>query len=162
MLTRRQAREWAIQMLAAADMNPPDNLDQFKADFWQQVCTLDREDGGYSPDRISKKLRAFAEERFDGIWNESSELDGILEGLLENWSLPRLGVVERAVLRLGAWELKNTDIPAAIIINECIDLVNWYASPKSRGIVNGVLDRYAKSLEGVRLESDKKAKASGV
>ena len=50
------------------------------------------------------------------------------------------------VLRLGVWEMKNTDVPKPVVINEAIDLANWFSSPRSRTLVNGVLDRYAKSL----------------
>jgi transcription termination factor NusB len=46
---------------------------------------------------------------------------------------------------MGIWELKESDVPAAVAINEAVDLVNWFSTPKSRMLVNGVLDRYAKS-----------------
>ena len=62
------------------------------------------------------------------------------------WTLDRLGTVERAVLRMGIWEMRSTDVPKPVVINECIDLANWFSGPKTRSIVNGVLDRFAKSL----------------
>ena len=72
-------------------------------------------------------------------------IDGKLQPLLQEWELFRLGTVERAVLRMGMWELDNcSDIPKPVVINEAIDLANWFSTPKSRTIVNGVLDRYAK------------------
>jgi N utilization substance protein B len=73
------------------------------------------------------------------------EIDAELSALLDNWDLYRLGTVERAVLRLGVWELKSSDVPPAVVINEAVDLSNWFSTPKSRTLVNGVLDRYAKS-----------------
>ena len=42
--------------------------------------------------------------------------------------------------------MKNTDVPKAVVINEAIDLANWFSSPKSRTLVNGVLDKYGKML----------------
>ncbi|MBQ6915316.1 MAG: transcription antitermination factor NusB [Kiritimatiellae bacterium] len=140
--TRRQAREWAVQMLAAADMNPPEDTTAFMAAFWNQVSDLDNEDGG--PQKAGSGLRRFAEERVAGVLGELGEIDGIISGLLVGWTLNRLGTVERAVLRLGVWEMKSTDVPKPVVINECIDLANWFSSPKTRAIVNGVLDRYAK------------------
>lgn len=142
--TRRQAREWAIQMLTAADLNPPDDLLVFMLAFWRQVKSLDIEDGGSDGEEVRGKLRAFTEERVRGVMENRDEIDGKLQPLLETWEIPRLGTVERAVLRMGAWELENTDIPVPVVINEAVDLVNWYSSPKARAMVNRTLDRFAK------------------
>ena len=143
--TRRQAREWAIQMLTAADLNPPDDVQAMMADYWQQISDLD-EDAGGTMIRPRRKLKEFAEQRVVGVLQSLKEIDDKLVGLLDHWDLYRLGTVERTVLRLGIWELTNTDVPKAVVINEAIDIVNWFSSPKSRQIVNGILDKYAKSI----------------
>ena len=145
--TRRQAREWAIQMLTAADLNPGIDAATIIRDFWEQVPTLDDDDGGTGGEMPKGKLKDFADERVAGVLAEQAKLDAILSPLLDGWELYRLGTVERAVLRMGIWELKNTDVPAGVVINEAIDLANWFSSPKSRPLVNGVLDRFAKSLK---------------
>ena len=142
--TRRTAREWAIQMLTAADLNPPDDVQAFMAAYWDQISDLDEEDGG--PTEAKGKLKAFAEERVAGVLGSLKELDGILVPLLDNWDLYRLGTVERMVLRMGIWEMKNTDVPKPVVINEAIDLANWFSTPKSRSLVNGVLDKFAKGM----------------
>lgn len=142
--TRRQAREWAIQMLTAADLNPPFDVGEFMASYWEQILDLDEEDGG--PQEARGKLKAFAEERVAGVLGSLKEIDAIIASFLVGWDLYRLGTVERAVLRLGVWEMKNTDVPKAVAINEAVDLANWFSSARTRTIVNGVLDRYAKSL----------------
>jgi len=139
--TRRQAREWAIQMLVAADMNPPDDVAEFMASFWDELASLDEDQGRASP---RGKLKEFAEERAAGVLASKDEIDAELSSHLANWDLYRLGTVERAVLRMGVWEIMYSDVPAPIVINEAIDLVNWFSSPKSRTLVNGVLDRFAK------------------
>ena len=141
--TRRQAREWAIQMLTAADLNPPEDVRAFMDAYWTQIRDLDEEDGG--PAKAHGKLKAFAEERVTGVLGTLEELDAILVPLLDHWDLYRLGTVERAVLRMGIWELRNTDVPPPVIINEAIDLGNWFSTPKSRTLINAVLDKYAKS-----------------
>ena len=143
--TRRQAREWAIQMLTAADLNPPDEVEAMISGYWAQRESLDAEDGG-DGERVRGKLRAFAEDRVRGVLLDVAGIDGKLTPLLLGWDLFRLGTVERAVLRMGVWEIDNcADIPTAVVINEAIDLANWFSTPKSRTFVNGVLDRYAKS-----------------
>ena len=141
--TRRQAREWAIQMLTAADLNPVEDVEAMMAAYWQELASLDEEDGGSV---VSGKLKRFAEERTAGVLGSLAEIDALLAGLLDNWDLYRLGTVERAVLRMGIWEMKNTDVPKPVVINEAIDLANWFSTPKSRPIINGVLDKFAKSL----------------
>jgi N utilization substance protein B len=141
-LSRRQAREWAVLMLFAADQNPPTDVSAFIADCWEMIRSLDRADGVATD--VPNALREFAEERVVGVLKSTKELDETLSGLLDKWDLYRLGTVERVVLRLGAWEMKNTGVPKPVVINEAIDLVNWFSSPKSRTLVNGVLDRLAK------------------
>lgn len=143
-VTRRTAREWAIQMLTAADLNPPDDVQTFMNAYWDQISDLDEEDGG--PTKAKGKLKAFAEERVAGVLGSLKELDEILVPLLDNWDIYRLGTVERMVLRMGIWELKNSDVPKPVVINEAIDLANWFSSPKSRSLVNGVLDKFAKGM----------------
>lgn len=157
-VTRRQAREWAIQMLTSADLNPPlaadgtlpEDLTTFMAEFWEQVTSLGPADGSVS--KIPNKYKVFAEERVTGVLRNLDEIDGILGPLLDNWDLYRLGTVERAVLRMGVWELKYTDVPRAVVINEAVDIVNWFSSPVARKIVNGVLDKYAKSLGAAKVD----------
>ena len=141
--TRRQAREWAIQMLTAADLNPPDDIPAFIAAFWEELGTLDESEGRAV---VSGGLKNFAEERVTGVLTTKDDIDAILVPLLENWDLYRLGTIERCVLRMGVWEMKNTDVPKPVVINEAIDLANWFSSPKSRSLVNGILDKLAKSL----------------
>jgi len=144
-VTRRQAREWAIQMLTAADLNPPEDVAAFMTAFWEQLGTVDEDEGGIA--KVPAKYKAFAEERVAGVLGSEKDLDAILVPLLENWDLYRLGTVERAVLRLGIWEMRNTDVPKAVAINEAIDIANWFSSPKTRHLVNGVLDKFAKSAQ---------------
>lgn len=142
--TRRTAREWAIQMLTAADLNPAEDIRAFMDGFWEQLSGLDEEDGGSAA--AKGRLKGFAEERVAGVLGSLKEIDAILVPILDHWDLYRLGTVERAVLRMGVWELKNTDVPKAVCINEAIDLANWFSTLKSRSLVNGVLDKFSKTV----------------
>ena len=161
MVTRRQSREWALQMLVQFDLNPPEAVDAAIADFWEQQVQLET-DSLTAENREARVIftsddprereslaiaRAFAEERVKGAWAERDALDAALEPYLENWSLYRLGTVERGVLRLASWELQNcTDIPSPIVVNEAVDLAKWFSESKSGRFVNGVLDKFAKSV----------------
>lgn len=140
------AREWAVQMLTAIDLNRASDIENVIADFWEQLPTLDADDGGLEGARVKARMREFASERVLGVMENVAEIDSQIAPLMEHWDISRLGTVERAVLRLGAWELKNTDIPCGVVINEAVDLVNWFSSPRSRALINGVLDKYAKKI----------------
>ena len=98
-VSRRQAREWAVQMLFAADQNPPADVAAFIAGCWDQICGLDESDG--APSAFPRKLREFAEERVAGVLSSQAEIDETIGSLLDRWRLDRLGTVERVVLRLG-------------------------------------------------------------
>lgn len=123
-------------------MNPPDDKVQFCIDFWNELALLDEDEGRVE---VKGKLKDFAEERVLGVLDNLAEIDSIIEPLLENWDMYRLGTVERSVIRMGIWEIKYSDVPAPVVINEAVDLTNWFSTPKSRMIVNGVLDKFAKS-----------------
>lgn len=143
--TRRQAREWAIQMLTAADLNPQDDVRLFIDSFWDEIASLDDDEGRADP---RGEAREFAEARVKGVLARKNEIDEILVPLLDKWDLYRLGTVERAVLRMGIWEMKWTDVPKPVVINEAIDLANWFSTPKSRTLINAVLDNFAKGRKG--------------
>ena len=130
-------------MLAAADLNLPEDTAQFMLSFWEELASLDEEEGRAE---ARGKLRAFAEERVLGVLSNLKEIDDALVSHLDKWDLYRLGTVERAVLRMGVWEMKWSDVPKPVVINEAVDLVNWFSSPRSRTLVNGVLDRLGKEL----------------
>ena len=144
---RRQARECAIQMLTALDLNPLENGDivAFINDYWDNLSDLPVLDNKESKDRTLKsKIKSFANECVLGVISNLSKIDETISGKLENWDLYRLGTVERAVLRLGVWEIIYTENPRPVVINEAVDIANWFSSPKTRRIVNGVLDQIMK------------------
>jgi len=77
-----------------------------------------------------------------GAWEGRAELDGVLARHLENWSIPRLGVVERAILRLGLYELLHgSGLPAAVVIDEAVRLAKRFGGDESAALVNAVLDK---------------------
>ena len=130
-------------MLTAADLNPPGDIAQFVAAQWEQICSLSAEDG--TPVKVKSAMKRFAEERVIGVLSHLGEIDARITPLLENWDLYRLGTIERTVIRLGMWELAYSDVPVPVVINEAIDLANWFSTSRSRMLVNGVLDKFAKA-----------------
>ena len=64
-----------------------------------------------------------------------------------NWKLERVAAIDRAILRLALHEMRATDTPVKVVINEAVDLAKKYSSDDAKGFVNGILDAYHKSLQ---------------
>jgi len=134
-MTRRQAREWAVQLLFQHDFNPV-KLEEALAEFW-----ADKEPGG--------KARAFTESLLRGVLAHREKIDGLLQQYAENWDLRRMGAVDRNVLRMAVYEmLFCPDIPPIVSINEAIELAKSFSGGESGKFVNGILDRARKDLDG--------------
>ena len=161
MVTRRQAREWAVMLLCECDQNPPERLEDAIAAFWVQLAEIEKDRaeaneygvknvfGSHNAKHLAslEEMKGFAEERVRGVLKAREALDAELDPFLQQWPMYRLGTVERNVLRLGAWELSRCpEIPAPIAINEAVDLAKFFSETQSGKFVNGVLDRFAKSV----------------
>jgi len=94
-----------------------------------------------------------------GVVRNQRKLDPQIHAALAgNWPLKRIDTTLRAILRAGAYELVNrADVPAPVVINEYVDVANAFFENDEPGIVNGVLDRLAKS---VRTSADGKGARS--
>ena len=80
------------------------------------------------------------------------EVDRELAGVIENYSPDRLDRVDRAILRLGGYELLfDPDVPSAVAINEAIELARAFGTTESPGFVNGILDRLANKEKDVAI-----------
>jgi N utilization substance protein B len=79
-----------------------------------------------------------------GVEAHRDELDRLLGARSGDWPVHRLAALDRAVLRLGAWELiHRDDVPTAVVLNEAVELAKRYGSDDSGGFVNGVLANLA-------------------
>lgn len=84
-------------------------------------------------------MPAYGAELARGVDARDAELDERIGGLLEGWTLDRLGAVERAILRIGMHELEAGEVPPPVVIDEAVELAKRYASPDAAKLVNGVL-----------------------
>ncbi len=77
-----------------------------------------------------------------GVWEHRREVDDLIRKAAENWRLERMALVDRNILRLGAYEIsQSSDVPFAVAINEAVDLGKRYGSEETGAFVNGILDR---------------------
>ena len=89
---------------------------------------------------------AFARELVAGVVERIDELDGILGVHARNWRVSRMAAVDRNVLRMAVYELRDTETPVAVVIDEAVDLAKRFGSEPSPSFVNGVLDAVAREV----------------
>jgi len=82
-----------------------------------------------------------------GVEEHSADVDELLRKFSEHWALERMPAVDRAVLRIGAFELGwEPDMPTGVVISEAVELAKEYSTKDSGRFVNGLLSRIAEEL----------------
>lgn len=104
------------------------------------------EDGFWRIARGEKTTREFANQLFEGAVAAAAQLDELVAARTENWRPERMAVIDRAILRLAAYELRQGKTPPKVVLNESIELAKKFSSEDSAGFVNGVLDALVRSL----------------
>jgi N utilization substance protein B len=108
----------------------------------QTLYQLDRTGDPGPLDGLPAKARRLVE----GVIARTADLDPSIESASEHWSIDRMPVIDRAILRLGLYELRHEpDTPAAVIVNEAVRLAKTYSTQRSGSFVNGVLAALAAS-----------------
>ncbi|MEK6713005.1 MAG: transcription antitermination factor NusB [Nitrospirota bacterium] len=132
---RRKAREYALQML-------------YQYDISQQSSGLF--DGFWSDKVVQDDIREFANILVDGVIKNLSMIDEKIRLSASNWSVDRMAVVDRNILRMAIFELLYIrDIPAKVTINEAIEIAKRYGVEESGSFVNGILDRVVKDHQEI-------------
>lgn len=142
MARRSKAREIAVQMLYQIDLNPEADLRQIRSMVEDAV--------------LDEALRDFAWRLFVGVREHRPLIDAKIQAVAENWSLKRMAPTDRNVLRLGTYELINTDTPHRVVLDEAIELARVFGSAQSAQFVNGILDKLvpAEKRSGGRRTTD--------
>lgn len=127
MSKRSKARQVAVQMLFQNDYNTDVDVTIIK--------TL-------IADRLNDQpIREFSWQLYHGVMSHIAEIDQKIQQVASNWKLERMAATDRAILRLGTYELNYTQTPVGVAIDECIELAKKFGSSQSSMFVNGVLDR---------------------
>ncbi|MBB83678.1 MAG: transcription antitermination factor NusB [Deltaproteobacteria bacterium] len=95
---------------------------------------------------VPKTAREFARSLVAGVAAGATDLDELVGQHARNWRVERMAAVDRNVLRLGAFELRETETPVPVVIDEAVDLARRFGSDTSPSFVNGVLDAIAREL----------------
>ena len=97
--------------------------------------------------KAAEQTRAFANQLFEGAAHDAPALVELIATHAVNWKLERVAAIDRAILRLALHEMRATDTPVKVVINEAVDLAKKYSSDEAGGFVNGILDAYRKSMQ---------------
>jgi N utilization substance protein B len=130
--TRHQVRETIIGLLYAQDVGN-DAISKYKDEIFEEK-------------KIRNQQKKFALELYHGILENIDAIDKAINEYLKEWELEKVGKVERALLRLGAYELLYTRLDSAVVINEAIELAKEFGNDTSSKFVNGVLDSIKKNI----------------
>jgi len=130
MATRHQARTAVVGLLYAYDLGN-ENISKFSDEILEE-------------DKIRNKQREFSNTLFTGTVENLEMLDQEIQKHLDEWDYESIGKVEKAIMRLGAYEILVAKTDKAIIINEAVELAKKLADEKSPKFINGVLDALGK------------------
>ncbi len=141
--TRHDARELALQILFQWDFHQSTEfgLEQ----FWSQR-------------KASQSVRVFVSQLVTGVQTHQVELDDLITTYARNWTVDRMPVVDRNILRQAMYELLWVpDVPAKVTVDEALQLAGSFADDETKRFVNGVLDQFIK--QDARLEPKRSALA---
>lgn len=137
---RRESREKVFQtlfMMDALGIGPDEAVSLFA------LSSAPAPDDGYYRSSVR------------GVHEHRDELDDLIRRAAENWRLERMPLVDRNILRLGAYEIcHSADVPFAVAINEAVDLGKRFGSGDSGAFINGILDR----ISEIRMKKTAKAR----
>lgn len=131
-MSRRRAREYALQILFQIDLTDSELNQELKDDFWE---------GSKEDDDVKE----FTESIVRGTTENIACLDDVIRKAAENWQLERMAVIDKNILRIAAYELiYMPDIPPSVTINEAIEISKKYSTEESASFINGILDSISK------------------
>lgn len=132
---RTKARECAFQMLYQWQVGG-EPMPRVLGLFWQVRSG-------------TAAMRAMAERLALGAQSRVEELDAAISDSASHWRIERIATVDRTILRLGAYELlAEPQTPAAVVLDEAVELAKRFGEEDSPAFVNGVLDAIRRKVRG--------------
>ena len=135
MSARTKARKRALDILFQADV---------RGDEPGVILAAEAQRAASEPAREASWL--YAREIVDGVIDHGEEIDELIATHSKDWKIERMPAVDRALLRMGVWELlHNDEVPTAVVIDEAVELAKEFSTDDSGSFVHGVLARVARS-----------------
>ncbi|WP_433673574.1 transcription antitermination factor NusB [Microbacterium gorillae] len=135
MSARTKARKRALDILFSSDV---------RGDALEVTLAAEAQRAAGEPAREASWL--YAREIVDGVLDHRDEIDEQIVTHARDWKIDRMPAIDRALLRMASWEiLFNDEVPAAVAIDEAVELAKEYSTDDSGAFVHGVLARIARS-----------------
>ena len=132
---RKEARDGAFKMLYQLDINS-NKHDKALKDYFDEY-------------NYTKADKEYITEVVNGVFENAEKIDKLISEAVKSWTLNRISLVDKAILRLAVYEIYyREDIPDSISIYEAVELAKLYDSPKAGGFVNGLLRGVLRKKEG--------------
>lgn len=125
-VTRSELREKVMTILYQIDLYRQNKIDYNIEDVIKENMEIDNE---------------FVKDMVYGVMTYRDSLDEIANANLNNWTIERLDSMGREILRMGIYEIKYTDTPDLVVINEAIELAKKFSDDAVRKMINAVLDK---------------------
>ena len=135
-MARHRARQQALQLLYQWDLRRTP-LNEILTGYYESLLIAEE-----SPIRPRRDI--FAEGLFAGAVKEIAAIDEQITRHAEHWKIQRMPSVDRNILRLAVYEMLHTETPAAVAIDEALELARRFSGEESVHFVNGVLDAIRK------------------
>lgn len=147
MAARHRSRQRALQVLYQWDMTKRPMDDAIRAFYDTLRADKTAEDKVEEPDPESQDGRdEFMEELARGASEMAPDIDHRIAEKSAHWKLERMPIVDRNILRLGIYEMSRQDTPAAVVIDEALELARQFSGEESVAFINGVLDAVHKEI----------------
>lgn len=138
-MTRRNAREIVMQMLYEGNFHDETERERI---IYDTIREMDQEEK-----KNNKAVLSFMESLYFGVYEHLDEIDAVIEKYATNWSFNRIAKVDLSILRLAIYELKYTDVPQKVAVNEAVEIAKVYSTEKSPKFINGILGSVIKETE---------------
>lgn len=147
---RRASRERSLQTLYAIDINGI--IDSENKSVIMDETLMQLQSNLLNPNKSDTSLPVLL---IEGLINQIAYLDDLIEQASENWTLKRLSVIDRNILRIAVYEMAFlTSVPPRVAINEAIEIAKLYGADNSPRFINGVLDRVYRILKRTGFNED--------
>ncbi|HPB18863.1 MAG TPA: transcription antitermination factor NusB [Candidatus Cloacimonas sp.] len=143
---RRKAREMAVQCLYSLEFSEIEESYReygLLNEYTDILLSLAEAENMHS----DSPVYAFAEELVKNTIINIEQIEGEIDKLADNWDLKDIAMLDRSILSLAAYELLYTDTPAAVVINEAIEIAKKFSCEASGKFINGILDALHKEIK---------------
>ncbi len=146
-MSRRLAREYAVQFLFSYDFNKDDNEEQSLDNMIEEFFVMKDSQMEEEKDEVLPKLdKSFSMELIKGTLSELMEIDERIKTSAISWKMERIAKVDLAILRLALYEiLFRDDIPDSVTANESIEISKKFSTEDSSSFINGVIGKVIRS-----------------